>query len=613
MTRGRSAGLTSLRDRNESQQAPIGEYALVGDTRTAGLISRSGSMDWLCVPRFDADPVFGAIIDADSGGRFEVSVEGTVVARQYHQDSAVLETRWRGLTGAATVTDAMPVNVKGFRPQMTLIRHVECTAGDVTARVLFDPRLGLPGRLPRCGRRSNAMIFEWGSLALLLQCFPGDPPEPRTSKSIELHQGESLTLIASLADRTPAVFIPRLEAIALLEETDREWRRWVSEIQYSGPFRPAVVRSLVTLRLLTYSPSGAPVAAPTMSLPEKLGGELNWDYRYAWPRDAGIGSGAFIAAGRTHEAQAFLRWLEIASRLSVPKMHVLYTLDGTPGHREREIAGVSGYRGSLPVRAANAAAKQHQLDVYGWVVDTAWHLVSHGTALDRASWRMIRSLADQVASSWRAPDAGIWEDRGQQRHHVSSRFMAFVALDRASRMARRANRDEQRVQIWEREREALRRDVFQYGWNPTINSYVAAYGSEDLDASVLLVAMAEIDDDRPEHIRQTIDAVRQRLGAGGVLVYRHLASNAEPPDEGAFLACTFWLIDALARCGRVEEAEALMVDAIALGGELGLLAEEVDPATGEMLGNHPQALSHSTLVAAALSIEAVRASGKSRG
>ena len=595
------------------EQPPIGEYALVGDTRTAALISRNGSVDWLCLPRFDADPVFGRLIDTAGGGHFELAVDGTVEARSYRPESAVLETRWRGPDGMGTVTEAMPVNVGGFRPQCALVRRVECTQGEIAVRLNFDPRFGLPGTAPRWNRRGHSLICEWGSLALALQCFPDYAVEPGISKSIDLRQGDSFTFIASLADRTPAVLITRQDALALIEETDRDWGRWAAEIQYPGPFRGAVVRSLMTLRLLTYSPSGAPVAAPTTSLPERLGGDLNWDYRYAWPRDAGIGSGAFMAAGRRQEAEAFLRWLEIASRLSLPRMRVLYTLDGTPGHAEREIKGISGYRGSLPVRAANAAAGQHQLDVYGWVVDAAWHLASMGSDLDASTRRMISSLADFVVKSWRQPDAGIWEQRGDHRHHVSSKLMAFVALDRAARIARRANRDLQRAEVWERQREALRGDVYEHGWNPKLDSYAAAYGAEDLDASVLLVAMSELDNGRPERIQSTIEAVRRRLGAGGVLVYRYLAPGGGPPNEGAFLACTFWAVDALARCGRVAEAETVMAQAIQLGGELGLLGEEMDPSNGEMLGNYPQALSHSALVAAALSIEAARASEKRPG
>ena len=594
-------------------QSPIGEYALVGDTRTGALISRTGSVDWLCVPRFDADPVFGQLIDLEHGGRFEVSMEAEVIARSYRAESAVLDTHWLSPSGRATVTDAMPVDVTGrLRPQLSLIRKVECTAGEVDVHVLFDPRLMLPGRTPRSSRRGDALICEWGSLAMVLQSFPGPAPEPGVVTSFKLRQGETRTLVATLADRTPAVLLSRQATLEMIDETDRDWRRWCSTLEYAGHFREAVIRSLITLRLLTYSPSGAPVAAPTMSLPERIGGRLNWDYRYAWPRDAGIGSGAFMAAGRTEEAQAFLRWLQIASRLTLPKMRVLYTLDGTAGHDEREIDAVSGYRGSLPVRAANAAARQHQLDVYGWVIDTAWHLISLGSELDASTWRLIRSLADFVASSWRQADAGIWERRGDPDQHVSSKLMAFVALDRAARMARLRKNDLEHAARWEREREALTTEVRERGWSDELKSYTTAYGSRDIDASILLVAMSELENDHPDRIKSTIEAVIDRLGAGGTLIYRYLGPNGQAPDEGAFVACSFWMIDAMARCGGVDKAEALMGETVGLGGELGLLAEQMDPAGSEMLGNYPQALSHSSLVAAALSIDAAKASRSRR-
>jgi GH15 family glucan-1,4-alpha-glucosidase len=524
-----------------------------------------------------------------------------------------LETRWRGPNGSATVVEAMPVTARGMRPQLTLIRHLKCTSGQVDALACVDPRLGLPGRPARSARRNHALICQWGSLAVAVQTFPDLFLEPGVVRSLRLSQGEDLVVLASLADRTPAVLLPRGDALAGIEETEREWGRWTSAIDYAGPFRDAVVRSLITLRLLTYSPSGAPVAAPTMGLPERIGGELNWDYRYAWPRDAGIGSGAFMAAGCADEAQAFLRWLEVASRLTLPRMRVLYTLDGTPGHHETELEGLSGYRGSLPVRAANAAATQHQLDVYGWVVDTAWHLSSMGSELDGPSWRMIRNLADFVATHWRAPDAGIWEVRGEPRQHVSSKLMAFVALDRAARIARQRRNDAKRAARWEFEQELVRRDVKRNGWNDDVGVYTASYDSAQLDASLLILPMSELEEPHSERVVKTIETLRSRLSAGGVLLYRNLDEGGAPPSEGAFLACTFWLIDALARCGRVDDAETLLADAVALGAELGLLAEEIDPVTGEMLGNYPQALSHSTLVAAAFSLEEARASRRSRG
>jgi GH15 family glucan-1,4-alpha-glucosidase len=364
--------------------------------------------------------------------------------------------------------------------------------------------------------------------------------------------------------------------------------------------------------MLTYSPSGAPVAAPTTSLPERVGGDVNWDYRYAWPRDASLGSGAFMATGKSEEAKAFLRWLEIASRLTLPRMRVLYTLMGNPARREREIRDVSGYQGSLPVRISNLASAQHQLDVYGWVVDSAWHLVSMGSQLDGPSWRMIRHLADFVCGCWREPDSGIWEERGAPRHHVSSKLLAFVALDRAVRIARHRGTDRKRAEHWEGERDALRLQIRENGWSKKLNSYSASYGAENVDASLLLLGMSELDQDQLERLNLTIEAVRQTLSAGGPLLYRNLPEDRRP-REGAFLACSFWLIDALARTGKIEEAERLMADACALGNEVGLFPEEIDPSTNEALGNFPQALTHSSLVGAALSIESAKASGKRQG
>jgi GH15 family glucan-1,4-alpha-glucosidase len=456
------------------------------------------------------------------------------------------------------------------------------------------------------------VLCEWGSIALLLQCFSAQAPEPGKPAAVRLRAGETLIVVISLADRTPAVFLTAQDVAGLLEETHRDWRAWTGDINYSGAFRDPVVRSLITLRMLTYSPSGAPVAAPTTSLPERIGGDLNWDYRYAWPRDASLGSGAFMATGKSDEAKAFLRWLEIASRLTLPRMRVLYTLMGNPAQREREIREVSGYRSSLPVRISNLASGQHQLDVYGWVVDSAWHLVSMGSGLDGPSWRMIRHLADFVCGCWREPDSGIWEERGAPRHHVSSKLLAFVALDRAVRIARHRGSDRKRAEHWEQERDALRSQLRERGWNPSLNSYAAAYDSGDVDASLLLLGMSELDQDQPERLRLTIEAVRRHLSAGGPLVYRNLPHDGTP-REGAFLACSFWLIDALARAGNIDEAERLMADACTYGNELGLFPEEIDPSTRQALGNFPQALTHSSLVGAALSIESAKASANRRG
>jgi len=583
--------------------APIEEHAILGDTRSAALVTREGCIDWMCLPRFDADPVFARLLDAEHGGRFELSIEGAVSGRRYRRDSAVLETSWHGESGTGLITEAMALDVKGMRPQLVLVRTVECTSGTIEVRALFEPRGGIPGRPPAADDRGGYLICWWNALALIVQTFPHHALGINRELRITLSSGNRFTVLMSMADRTPAVIVTETDALRMIEEADATWRAWADGITYKGPYRGHVVRSLITMKLLTYSPSGAPVAAPTTSMPEVVGGGLNWDYRYSWPRDAGIGSGALMSSGKREEAEGFMRWLNIASALTRPRMSVLYTLDGTPGHRERELRDVSGYRGSLPVRISNEAFRQHQLDVYGWVVDTAWHLDQPVARLDSRSWALVGSLVDFVAGHWHEPDAGIWERRDERRHHVSSKLLAFVALDRALRMSKQRRVRPERLRKWEDARAALRADVMTNGWSETICSYVSWYGSDEVDASLLLLPMSELEPQGSERVRQTIDAVMDRLLLPGARVLRYAEGLDGAAQEGAFLPCSFWLVDALARCGRLPEAKRFMDQALGLAGELGLMGEEVQRQASEMLGNYPLALTHSALVLAALSLE----------
>jgi GH15 family glucan-1,4-alpha-glucosidase len=345
------------------------------------------------------------------------------------------------------------------------------------------------------------------------------------------------------------------------------------------------------------------VAAPTTSLPEAIGGPRNWDYRYAWPRDASIGIGAFLGVGKHHEARHFLAWLLHASRLDRPRLPVLLTLHGRHPPAERELDGWPGYAHSHPVRVGNGAADQHQLDGYGWVLDAAWLLTRAGQRLDAETWRAMGGFADQVAKRWRQPDAGIWELRGDGTHHVHSKLMAWLALDRALGIAATRHTPARRVARWQAERTAIAAQVMAAGFNPERGSYTRSYGSDDLDAAVLVLPLLGLEPRHSPRVRATIAAVRHQLGAGGPLLYRYPpGQDGLPGTEGAFLPCSFWLVQALAATGRGDQATRLFADLLALANPLGLLPEEINPTTCGYLGNYPQALTHAALIQAALAI-----------
>jgi GH15 family glucan-1,4-alpha-glucosidase len=358
--------------------------------------------------------------------------------------------------------------------------------------------------------------------------------------------------------------------------------------------------------MLTYSPSGAPVAAPTTSLPEVVGGMRNWDYRYAWPRDASIGINAFLGAGKQDEARAFLAWLLSATRLDRPRLPVLLTLHGKHPEPEHELADWPGYADSSPVRWGNAAADQHQLDGYGWVLDAAWRLTEAGDHLYSETWRTMAGFADAVADRWREPDAGIWEVRSDTAHHVHSKLMAWLALDRALRIAAHHRTSVRRTRRWAAERMALREEIERRGFDAVRGTYARSYGSQDTDAALLILPQLQFHPPNAPRIQGTIDAISRDLDAGTPLLYRYPPGrDGLAGTEGAFLPCSFWLVQALARSGRASEADALFRDLLALASPLGLYAEEIDPATRQYLGNYPQALTHAALVQAALALRDV--------
>jgi GH15 family glucan-1,4-alpha-glucosidase len=589
-------------------EVPIEDYALLGDTRSAALVAPDGSVDWFCIPRFDGPPVFGRLVGGEAAGHFRLgpAEPATVVGRRYRPDCNTLETTWQTSTGRLTLTEGMVAEVSGrLLPPTILVRRLSAQDAAVTAVVEFDPRLGDSHRPPKSQHRGDLLVCSWPPVCVALRTSPPTRIEPGLTHTLTITPGHPLTCVLSVAEREPLVYLDPIAAWHALEEDELRWHDWCAGIDPDLPSRTAVVRSLLTLRLLTYSPSGAPVAAPTTSLPERLGGGRNWDYRYAWPRDASIGIAAFLNVGKEAEARAFMAWLLSATRLDRPRLPVLLTLHGKHPAPERELRGWPGYAASTPVRAGNGAAGQHQLDGYGWVLDAAWLLTRSGHRLYTETWRTMAGFADRVAEHWREPDAGIWEVRADTAHHVHSKLMAWLALDRAVLLAEHHRTSASRVRRWSAERAALHHEITRRGFDPQKGSYTRSYGSADVDAALLILPQLGFEAVGSPRVHGTIDAIARELSAGGPLLYRYPPGrDGLAGSEGAFLPCSFWMVQALACSGRLPEAQALFDELVALAGPVGLYAEEMDPTTRHHLGNYPQALTHAALVQAAVALRA---------
>lgn len=590
---------------------PIEEYALLGDTRSAALSGPDGTIEWLCIPRFDGEPLFGRLVGGRAAGSFRLGPArpAPVVSRRYRPFSATVETTWAVDGPRLTLTEGMVAEVEGrLLPSTLVVRRLSARGGPVEAALEFDPRLGDRHLTPASRRRGGVLVCRWPNVATALTAAPAVALEAGTATTVTVTPDEPLTVALGVAVREPLVYVDPGAAWALLEADERRWRQWCEAIDEGLPRRDAVVRSLLTLRLLTYSPSGAPVAAPTTSLPEDPGGVRNWDYRYAWPRDASIGIGAFLGVGKIGEARRFMAWLLHATRLDRPRLPVLLTLHGRRPPPERELEGWPGYAGSVPVRSGNDAALQHQLDGYGWVLDAAWLLTRAGQRLYSETWRAMAGFTDTVAGRWREPDAGIWEVRGDRAHHVHSKLMAWLALDRALRIAPHHRVSARRRQRWRAERDAIAAEVHERGFDRAKGTFTRTYGSADLDAALLVLPLLGIEEPGSERVLGTIDAIGRELGAGEPLVYRYPPGrDGLTGSEGAFLPCAFWFVQALAATGRVEEAARRYDALLGLASPLGLYAEEMDPATRAHLGNFPQALTHAALVQAALALRAAKA------
>jgi GH15 family glucan-1,4-alpha-glucosidase len=585
--------------------APIRDYAAIGDGRTVALIARDGSIDWLCLPDLDSPSVLGALVDAERGGRFVVEPEIPFeVSRRYLPDTNVLETTFATSAGRVRLTDALTLPTVGLSPYRELVRRVEGLAGMVPLRWRVEPRFGYAAGKTRIERRAGVPVALSGRDALALCSWEAGEPEYGEQAIIgrfSVGEGGSSLLALSAAHQEPLVLPSRDDAELRLQATARWWHEWASAREYGGPWREAVIRSALALKLLIYAPSGAIAAAATTSLPEKIGGERNWDYRFSWPRDAAFTLQALLALGCAPEARAFFSWILHASQLTHPRLQVLYRLDGRAKAKEH-LLPLAGYRGSRPVRVGNAIADQTQLDVYGELLEAASRFASATGGLDRDHGRRLAQIADFVCESWERPDAGIWETRGEPTHFVQSKMMCVVALMRACELAERGLLPAKHSERWRREQERIREFIETRGYSQSKRSYVRSVGEEEIDASLLLAVLAGYAPPRAPRMLETVDAVRRELGRGP-LIHRYLGEDDLAGEDGAFLACSFWLLEAYARQGRLDEAATLMDELVPLANDVGLFAEEIDPTTGEFLGNFPQGLSHLALINAAVSIE----------
>jgi GH15 family glucan-1,4-alpha-glucosidase len=601
---------------------PIENYGLIGNLRTAALVGMDGSIDWLCLPRFDSPSVFAALLDDQKGGRFRIAPPGEGFRRKQHYwpNTNVLVTRFLHPGGTGEVVDYMPVGGAGGPPADQLVRRARVVNGRMPFRLECRPGFDYARAGHDTSVTGHVARFDGPGLSLGLAASAALRRDGDGAVAdFILGEGESATFVLRLLDPgDDASHCPGTgEAEERFRETVTYWQRWLSHCTYQGRWREGVQRSALALKLMTYEPTGALVAAPTTSLPEDVGGVRNWDYRYTWLRDASFTLYALMRLGFTEEAARFMDWLaarwhENQSHCDGP-LQLMYGIDGRAELAEQELPHLEGYRGSRPVRVGNGAHGQLQLDIYGALMDAAYLFNKYGSPVGYDSWGRLRRLVDWVGDNWGRADEGIWEVRGGRRHHVYSRLMCWVALDRGLRLADKRSFPADRAR-WLRVRDEIYEEVMQKGWDPQRRAFVQAYGSPALDSSNLLMPLVFFVAPNDPRMLATVDAVRKPLDQGGLaaggLAYRYdprEAPDGLPGAEGTFNMCSFWLVEALTRAGRTDprrlaEARLLFEEMLGYANHLGLYAEQTGPS-GEALGNFPQAFTHLALISAAFNLD----------
>lgn len=596
---------------------PIADYALIGNTHSAALVASDGSIDWCCLPHFDSGAVFCRLLDAGRGGYFRLGPCGeSRVSRRYVDGTAVLETEFETAQGRARVTDFMhSARIAHSRIGVEnphchrLLRCVEGLEGRIELEIAFRPTFDFARRPSRLAVTADGVMAVCGNERLVLRAVPAiafEIDEDAACARLRVHAGERLWIVLAHAGaQSGEAALEPADPADLLAETLRHWGEWDALCTYRGPFAAQVRLSARVLKLLTFGPTGALVAAPTSSLPEQVGGVRNWDYRFCWLRDAALVLRALMLVGYHEAAMDFFVWLEGLCEGECDELQIMYRLDRGRELSEHALAHLEGYRGSAPVRVGNGAAGQTQLDVYGHVLDAAFVCMQGMRPPIRPGLlRVLAHLADQAAARWREPDHGLWEARCAPRHFLSSKLMCWVALDRAVRLHTQGRLPGD-VARWGREREAVRRAILERGYDRSARAFTQVLGEPGLDASALLMPLVGFLPACDERMRATVERIGERLAAHG-LVYRYLGDDGMPGGEGAFAICTCWLADNLALQGRIDEAQALVERVASFASDLGLLSEQIDPASGELLGNYPQGFSHLALIHSALMIDRMR-------
>lgn len=607
----------------DSEYRPISDYAVIGDTHTAVLISSDGSIDWGCLPHFDSPAMFLRLLDARKGGYCALTMQSPVgSSRRYLESSNILESTFVTRTGRMVIIDFMPVRKHTESHPMgqdisaahRIVRLIRCVEGTVEFSVEIKPTFSFATERAQVPVHSAGItVFQGKSDALHVHC-PGIKIESdgRGVAKRRLESGDETFVV--LVYNEAGVKPERLELADVrkaLRETRQYWTEWSKTFSYNGEWRDELLRSALLLKLLTFEPTGAIVAAPTTSLPEAIGGARNWDYRLTWLRDSQFAMMALMDLGYFGEARDFFYFLKSAAAGPTEDLQILYGIRGERRQKEAILKHLQGYRGSRPVRVGNLAGGQRQLDVYGELLDCMYSFATRDASVDDRKFfaadigPMVRPLAEYVIRHWREPDSGIWESRGPLRHFVHSKAMCWVALERAIRLAsilgnRRA------PATWKRERDAILTSVLNEGFNPEVGAFVKFYGSTELDASILRLPMLGVIDPQDPRMLSTIKQIERSLIRNG-LVYRYAeAEDNIPGEEATFTSCTFWLVNNYVMLGRLREAKELFQHVLSFQSPLGLFAEETDPVTGEQLGNYPQAMTHVSLIGSALRLADVK-------